>query len=103
MFKITIFYSVNENDWFDMAYYTEKHVPLSKSVFGDSLKGLMIEEGNAPDVPYKVIGHLFFEELDQFYDHFLPNKKRLEKDAENYTNVEAVIQISKVVVWEHFD
>lgn len=108
MFKITIFYPVKENDWFDLEYYTQKHVPLSKSVFGDSLKGLAIEEAynlenDAQDYQYKVIGHLFFDKVEDFYERFLPKKEILEEDAKNYTNVDAILQISKVVVWEHYE
>lgn len=108
MYKITIFYPVKENDWFDMEYYVEKHVPLSKSIFGDSLKGLAIEEAynheqDAQNRSYKVIGHLFFERIEEFYEKFLPKKRILEEDAKNYTSVNALIQISKVVVWDHYE
>ncbi|WP_267402857.1 MULTISPECIES: EthD family reductase [unclassified Chryseobacterium] len=102
MFKITIFYPVKHNDWFDMEYYTEKHLALSKSVFGNYLKGIGIEKSESSDSVYKVIGHLFFEEIEHFYNCFLPNKTILEEDAVHYTNVKAVIQISKVIVWQNF-
>lgn len=108
MIKITIFYPVNKDDWFDMDYYLQKHVPLSKSVFGDSLKGLAIEEAclseeaKSENFPYKVIGHLFFEKAEDFYSRFLSKKELLEEDAKNYTNVSAIVQVSKVITWELF-
>lgn len=107
MYKVTIFYPVKDNDWFDMEYYMTTHMPLSKSVFGEALKGLAIEEAynqqsGTHHFPYQVIGHLFFEKTEDFYSKFLPNKEILEKDAKNYTNVEAIIQISRVVVWNHY-
>jgi uncharacterized protein (TIGR02118 family) len=106
MIKITVFYPLKENDWFDLKYYSQKHATLSKSIFGDSLRGLVIEEAysyensDAQDFPYKVIGHLFFDHVDDFYARYLPNKDLLTDDAKNYTNVNPVIQISKVIVWE---
>lgn len=46
----------------------------------------------------KVIGHLFFEKMEDFYSKFIPTKEILEKDAKNYTYVEEGIQISRVMV-----
>ncbi|PIF46128.1 uncharacterized protein (TIGR02118 family) [Chryseobacterium sp. 52] len=108
MFKVTIFYPVKEGDWFDMEYYIQKHVPLSRSIFGGVLKGWAVEEaddqeGDGQNFPYRVIGHLFFEKVEDFYTRFLPNKETLEKDALHYTNVKAVIQISRVIVWNHYE
>lgn len=108
MYKVTILYPVKAQDRFDMDYYIREHVPLSRSVFGSALKGLAIETAADtdntvfPESPYKVIGHLFFEKVADFYDNFLPNQALLEADASRYTNVPPEIQISKVIMWEHF-
>lgn len=109
MFKVSIFYPVKENDWFDMEYYLQKHVPLSRSVFGKSLKGLAIEEAYNDEKNetyqylYKVIGHLFFEKVEDFYLNFLPNEELLRKDSENYTNVDPILQICRVIVCDHYE
>lgn len=105
MIKVTVFYPVKEGDWFDVHYYLEKHMPLSQSSFGDRLKGIAIEENTAsPDlnknlVYYRVIGHLFFEKTEDFYEKFLPNEEILVEDAKRYTNVTPILQISKVLIW----
>ncbi|MCC9070636.1 hypothetical protein LNQ49_03355 [Flavobacterium sp. F-65] len=63
MIKVTVFYPVKENDWFDLPYYLNNHMPLSKSIFGAVLKGIAIEENTAAAsdevISYKIIGHLF--------------------------------------------
>ncbi|OXA70487.1 hypothetical protein B0A67_15845 [Flavobacterium aquidurense] len=106
MIKITIFYPVKSGDWFDVSYYLEKHMPLSKSIFGDVLKGIAIEEDtadlgvNKEVLSYQIIGHLFFENVEDFYERFLPNKEILFKDALQYTNVAPILQISKVLIWQ---
>ncbi|WP_428229050.1 EthD family reductase [Flavobacterium sp.] len=104
MIKVTVFYPVKKTDWFDISYYLEKHMPLSKSLFGEVLKGIAIEENMTDSAAadqngmYKIIGHLFFESMEDFYDKFLANKEILYQDALNYTNVIPVLQISKVLV-----
>ncbi|WP_428229027.1 EthD family reductase [Flavobacterium sp.] len=104
MIKVTIFYPIKKGDWFDVSYYLEKHMPLSKSIFADVLKGIAIEENivdlgvNEEVISYQIIGHLFFERVEDFYTSFLPNKEILFEDALQYTNVSAILQISKVLI-----
>jgi len=104
MIKVTVFYSLKKGDWFDVSYYLEKHMPLSKSIFAEALKGIAIEENtsatlNTDDpVSFKIIGHLFFESVEDFYEKFLPNKEILFEDALKYTNIVPTLQISKVLI-----
>jgi uncharacterized protein (TIGR02118 family) len=106
MVKVTIFYPFHQGCWFDTNYYLEQHVPLSKSVFGEFLKGIAIEEHedsaiiNGELISYKIIGHLFFEKEEHFYRKFLPEQKKLSEDALNYTDIIPFIQINKVLVWQ---
>lgn len=106
MVKVTIFYPVHPGCWFDKEYYLNQHLPLSKSVFGELLKGIAIEEQedaaiiNGEPVAYKIIGHLFFEKKEHFHMKFLPGQERLSQDALNYTDIIPFIQINKVLVWQ---
>ena len=103
MVKVTVFYPVKEGDFFDMEYYSTQHVALSSSVFGDALKGLGIEQvsNNSPECLYQVIGNLFFETEQDFYDRYLPNAEILAQDAIQYTNVTPILQISNLVLWTY--
>lgn len=106
MVNITITYPIEEGNWFDMNYYLGHHVVLSTSIFGDVLKGITIEKcerkGSGSDelVCYAVIGRLFFENTDDFYNRYLPKKDILEKDLLNYTDVKPIAQISNIVYWK---
>lgn len=106
MVKVTIFYPFHQGCWFDKKYYLERHLPLSKLVFGELLKGIAIEEHVEPaiiigeHISYEIIGHLFFEKEEHFYKKFLPEQERLSEDALNYTNIIPFIQINKVLLWQ---
>lgn len=105
MVKITVEYPINESSWFDITYYAKKHLPLSKSIFGSVLKGVTIEQ-RVDEHDYgickMVIGCLFFNTADDFYNHYLPAAELLSKDAENYTNVTPRIHLSIMNVMEDF-
>src|SRR4051794_7808175 len=51
MIKVTILYPNGEGKKFDMDYYTKKHFPLLRSLFGDALKGTAIDKGIAGGAP----------------------------------------------------
>ena len=105
MIKVTVFYPAGEGHWFDADYYTKQHAPLSRSVFGSELRGMMIETGVNAGAPgtapaYLAIGHLFFDNEEAFNSRYLPNAEILATDMLKYTNVEPVLQISTVLVCE---
>lgn len=105
MVKVTIFYPFHQGCWFDSDYYLNQHLTLSKSVFGNLLKGFAIEEQESALftddlILYKIIGHLFFEKKEDFFAKFLPEADRLSKDALNYTDIIPIIQINKILVWQ---
>lgn len=45
MIKVAIFYPNGEGKTFDMDYYSNKHMPMAASLFGDSLKAMSIDKG----------------------------------------------------------
>ncbi|WP_316779115.1 EthD family reductase [Pedobacter antarcticus] len=106
MIKVTIFYPVQTGQWFDKIYYLEKHLPLSKAVFGEALRGVLIEELIEADlsegnVSYQIIGHLFFDSTDDFYNKYLPAKELLFEDGLKYTNCIPFLQLSKVLYGDY--
>ncbi|WP_394970536.1 EthD family reductase [uncultured Croceitalea sp.] len=105
MIKVAIFYENAEGKTFDMDYYSNKHMPMAASLFGDALKAMIIDKGMAngtPDlpVPYLAIGYFYFEDMDSFKNAMGPNSDQLKADVPNYTNILPMIQISEVLTVE---
>ena len=101
MVKVTILYPNGDGKTFDMDYYSNKHMPMIASLFGDSLKLFAIDKGIAgrtPDepIPYLAIGYLYFDKLSAYRNSFGPNAEKIIGDIPNYTNVQPVVQISEV-------
>jgi len=102
MIKVTILYPNGEGKKFDMDYYTTKHFPLLKTLFGDALKATAIDKGiagGAPGapVPFAAIGYLYFDTLADFQNGMKINATKIRADIPNYTDITPVIQISEVV------
>ena len=101
MNKVTILYPNGDGKTFDMDYYSNKHMPMVASLLSDSLKLLAIDEGIAAGspgepIPYLAIGYLYFDKLSAYQNSFGPNAEKIISDIPNYTNIEPVVQISKV-------
>lgn len=101
MIKVAIFYPNGEGKTFDMDYYSNKHMPMAASLFGESLKAMSIDKGlanGAPDIPvqYLAIGYFYFDTMTSFENSMGPNSETLRADVTNYTNIQPVIQISEV-------
>lgn len=105
MIKVAIFYPNGEGKTFDMDYYSNKHMPMAASLFGDSLVAMSIDKGlanGAPDLPlqYLAIGYFYFETMSSFQNSMGPNSETLRADVPNYTNIQPVLQISEVQMAE---
>jgi uncharacterized protein (TIGR02118 family) len=101
MIKLSIFYPSGEGKTFDMDYYSNKHMPMAASLFGDSLKAMSIDKGLAngtPDEPilYLAIGYFYFESMSTLQNTVGPHAEKLRADIPNYTNIQPVIQVSEV-------
>ncbi|MES2267357.1 MAG: EthD family reductase [Bacteroidota bacterium] len=102
MIKVAILYPNAEGNTFDMNYYTSKHFPMLRRLFGDSMKATAIDKGiagRAPGepVPYLAIGYLYFESITAFQDGMKAHGKEIRDDIPRYTNITPVVQISEVV------
>lgn len=105
MIKVAILYPNGEGKTFDMDYYSNKHMPMAASLFGNSLKAMSIDKGLAGrtkdvPVPYLAIGYFYFETMKSFQDSMGPNSEKLRADVPNYTNVQPIFQISEVLTAE---
>ncbi|MEM8847597.1 MAG: EthD family reductase [Bacteroidota bacterium] len=101
-YKISILYPSEEEKHFDMDYYSQKHMPMVASLFGDKLKHYFIDSGvsgRTPDDPvtYVAVGGFYFEKLSDYKEAFGPNAEKIRGDIPNYTNIQPIIQISQVI------
>jgi uncharacterized protein (TIGR02118 family) len=99
--KVSVMYPSTAGSRFDMAYYLNTHIPLVERLLGPALKGAAVDQGiggeqagSAP--PYLAMGHLLFDSLEAFQTAFGPHAQAIVADIPNYTNCEAVLQISEV-------
>jgi uncharacterized protein (TIGR02118 family) len=102
MIHTATMYPNGEGKTFNMDYYLNKHIPFLKTLLGDSVKIISIDRGlpaNSPDspVPYLAIGHMYFETMSALQNSMTPEViEKLKADIPNYTNIQAVVQISIV-------
>jgi uncharacterized protein (TIGR02118 family) len=96
-------YPKTDDSTFDMTYYTTKHAALVSSLLTPAgMKSFVADEGlgsMAPDqpAPFMCIGHMTFETVEAFQHAFGPNAQTIVGDIPNFTNVQPVVQISRIV------
>jgi uncharacterized protein (TIGR02118 family) len=101
MIKVSVLYPNGDGTTFDIAYYSEKHMPMVKDLCGDACKGIAVDQGLGGAEPgsppaYVAIGHLLFESVDEFQAAFAPHAEQIMGDIVNYTNAAPTVQISEV-------
>ncbi|MGO4294980.1 EthD family reductase [Chitinophaga sp. RAB17] len=102
MIKVTVLYPNGDGKTFDMDYYTNKHMPLMATLFGDAVKCIAIDKGGASGtpntpVPFLAIGYLYFDKLSDYEKALEPYVERIRNDFPKYTNIQPLIQISEVL------
>jgi uncharacterized protein (TIGR02118 family) len=105
MIKISIFYPNIEGAQFDMEYYLTKHMPVSIAKLSGSkgYRGVSVEQGvggGAPgsDPTYIAMCNYLFDSAEDFLVAFNQHAESLQADMPNYTNLEPIIQFSKVEI-----
>ena len=103
MIKVSVLYPTDERDAFDMSYYIEKHVPMVRQLLGSSCQKAEIEQGIAGGTPgskptYEVMGHLFFDTIEDFVTSITPHREVINNDLANFTKTTPVVQISSVIL-----
>lgn len=102
MTKVSVIYPAGEGKTFDWEYYTNKHIPMVKSLLGNSLKSSSIDKGiagRAPGspAPYVAMFHMYFESITVYQNSLGPHAEKIRNDIPNYTNIQPIIQISEVL------
>jgi uncharacterized protein (TIGR02118 family) len=103
MICLSVLYANAAGKRFDHDYYSQKHMPMVL----DKLKGNGmthyeidrglggLEPGSAP--AYLCIGRCYFNTLGGFQQGFTEHGAELAADIPNYTNAEAVLQVSETM------
>jgi len=103
MIKVNVLYPNTEGSTFDLDYYLNNHTPMLLKKMGPAIKGISIERGlggMAPGSPpdYRIMCHLLFDSVEAFQKAFEPVAAEVLADIPKYTNVQAVVQISEVLM-----
>jgi uncharacterized protein (TIGR02118 family) len=105
MFKISILYPNRPDGRFDMEYYLKSHMPMSIDLLSThaGFSGVSVERGlggGAPDTApaYIAMCHFLFTSVEEFMAAFGAHQAILQGDMPNYTDIEAIIQISEVAL-----
>ena len=105
MIKISILYPNSPDSRFDLPYYIGMHMPMSIGLLSahPGFKGVSVEQGVGGAMPdtdaaYVIMCHLQFDSLESFMDAFMPHAATLQSDMPNYTDIEPIIQVNKVLI-----
>ncbi|MBK1439518.1 EthD family reductase [Parapedobacter sp. ISTM3] len=101
MFKVEIFYPNGEGKTFDMDYYEKKHMPMVAALLGENLEFYEINKGVAgrtpnDQAPFVAIGCFYITDVAAYSNAVAQNRDVIVADFKNYTNIQPVIQISKI-------
>ncbi len=103
MIKVSVMYTNKPGARFDHDYYRDKHMPLVKTLMGDSCRFYTIDRGlagGAPGEPAPFIGmcHIYCDSVEDFQAGAGPHLDEIMADIPNYTDLAPLMQISEVVV-----
>ena len=101
MVKVSVLYPNDEGKKFDMDYYLATHIPLVQKLLGAACTNVEVDHGIAggtpgSKAPYLVIGHLFFNTVEDFLSSFGPHANAIMSDIPNYTDTTPIIQINEI-------
>jgi len=98
MIRVAILYPRSGGTHFDLKYYIDKHMEFVR----DNLKrfGLLSAEVDSgikeKSSPFFAIGYLLFNTMQEYENGFSKVGNTLLGDIPNYTDVEPVVQVSKL-------
>ena len=102
MIKLTVLYPEAPDARFDLAYYTDTHVPLVLERCGDAIRRGEIERGiagmepgSAP--PFRIAAHLVFDSTESMQATFGRHLPEFLADLPNFTNIQPTVQISELL------
>ena len=103
MIGVTLAYPAGQGCTFNLDYYLKTHIPLFQKRMGAAMKTIRVSRGiggstpRAP-APFVALVHATFDSAEVFASAFAPYAAELQRDAQNYTNIQPVLQISEVLI-----
>lgn len=103
MIKVHILYPNNPGVRFDMAYYTDRHMPMVQARIGAACTGFTVDAGMAGGAPgqaapYVAIGALMVTSVEAFGAAMGQHGAEIMGDISNYTDAQPIVQISEILV-----
>lgn len=103
MIKVTVMYPNETGKKFDVDYYANSHVPMVVGLLGpgglvrgEIEKGVSGTDPNEPPM-YVVVGHLYFNTLEEVHTAFTTHGRQIMGDIPNYTDIQPQFQISELI------
>lgn len=103
MIRVSIYYPNTEKSIFNLEYYLTQHIPLVKRLLKPAgLENMEVDEGIGTPmpgnlVPYSVVAQLLFNNFEEIQTALGEHSIELTADVPNFTNVEPVVQINRVI------
>lgn len=103
MIKVTVLYPNKPGSKFDFEYYLNVHMKLSIARLGRSMRSITVERGMDPGPPwpnatYAAICSFVCDSKEAYEAAFFPHMDELQADMKNYTDIEAIVQISDIQI-----
>lgn len=100
MIKVTALYA-RDHRRFDIDYYCNSHIPMVRKALGSALRNISVDCGISGGMPgskppFVAIAQLTFDSMESFQNALGPHAAAFAKDAQNYTDIDPVMQISEV-------
>ncbi|MFT5782044.1 MAG: hypothetical protein ACI9EB_001418 [Pseudomonas sp.] len=101
MYCVTVLYPNLADGHFDFAYYRDKHIPMMLELLGDNVvrtelcRGLQAVDGSPAADLCLLSTHI--HSAEQFASVMVLNSQRVLGDIPNYTNLQPIIQIDKIL------
>lgn len=95
---VTIIYPNKDGAKFDFDHYMNKHIPVTRKVFGDSIeihKGISAVDGSP--APFICLLKIPISSKEEFLSTMEQHGAELVADIPNYTNVEPIVQFDEVL------
>lgn len=101
VYKVSVLYPGGEGKTFDMKYYEEKHMPMVASYLGANLLSYEINKAvsgrtAADPAPFMAVGSFHVKDIDAYHKAIADHINEIVADFPKYTNVQPIVQISKV-------
>lgn len=101
MYCISIAYPRNDDDQFDFAYFTEKHIPMvcgflgTNAVKSEIRKGVATLDGSPAS--FVCLANIWIRSVEEFQDALGKHGAEIIGDIPNYTNIQPILQVDEVL------